>query len=274
MKRSHSGAQGALVGPLATVPAGCYLRQPQFGFLAWCFSKTFWRLSAGRLSFHQQLFESDSGPQQTSANPKLCLSSKHSWHIWLGPPSTVIKSRERPTNRWCQSAGSLDSPAIFLTMNTRRQFIFPSRRPKAPNPNFSSTNLAQISFCEPVPDKWTPAAPEPEMGKEVRRIQPPEVCCSQCCRSSKSLSSLAKLSGKFTSLRTKLACRLPHWLMIMQETNGILLACRKKLLTLGPGGLGKDSLILAAILNLNSSVRRAEDQPQTAACFRMESNVI
>lgn len=148
------------------------------------------------------------------------------------------KIRESPTNRWCQSSGSLDLPAIFLIVKTRRQF-FPSRCPKAPSPSFCSADLAKISFSEPVPDRQTPAAPEPEMGKEVRRIQPSKVCCSQCCRSSESLSSLAKLSGKFTSHRTKIACRLPQWLMVMQETNGILLACRKKLLTLGQQDWGR-----------------------------------
>lgn len=42
----------------------------------------------------------------------------------------------------------------------------------------------------------------------------------------------------------------------------------------GPAGLGKDSLILAAVFKLNSSVGGAEDQAQRAACFRMDSNRI
>lgn len=140
----------------------------------------------------------------------------------------------------------LHLPAMFLIMNRQ---VFASGCPEAPSPSFRSSDLAKISFCKLMPDRQTPAAPEPKMGKEFRRIQPSKLCCSQRCHSREGLSSLVKLSGKFTSHHTKITCRLPEWLMVMQETNGILLACRKELLTLDQQDWGRILQSLQWFLN-------------------------
>lgn len=238
IKLSHSGAQVALVSPLATVPTGFYLWQPQFGFFGWCFSEAFWRLSTGRLSFHQWLSESSFGSQQVwqgFASLKLCLSSKHSWQSVqerLSRSITYCNKVQRKPHKWTVPKPWLAGFACNISNHEDEGTVFPLWTPWS--------SKSQLLLCRPGQNiilhagTWqTLAAPEPEMGKEVRRIQASEVCCSQRCCSSESLFSLAKLSGKSSSHRTKIPCRLPQWLMVMQETNGILLACQKKLLTLG-----------------------------------------
>lgn len=100
-------------------------------------------------------------------------------------------------------------------------------------------------------DAWQtdPSSPRAKDGQRVQEDSALQTVLSQCCQSGESSSSLAKLSGKFTSHHTKITCRLPEWLMVMQETNGILLACRKELLTLDQQDWGRILQSLQWFLN-------------------------